>query len=555
MWGTITINSNSSPSCSLCGLVIGNGASYTLGGSQTITGNGPLTNNGQLYVTAGNLTLSGSFINNATGTLNLDGNPNLTFEGTTFINNGNIYASFNSSNSLPQIFITATSPNVSLSDGIIIINYNNNYIATNTYNFITVEHSTSVPIGAYILPQPTFYISDFTLTTEVVGTSTIVQVSVIRDGFNEHALTTSAQEIGLYLENIGSNNPSAAELTLLNSLEQITNDEELTIALESLLPPQYTALTTVDLLDSVVGALDIRLATVQSNYKFGYTSGDVVTADANSFWVRPFTSNGKQQTTSEVTGFSDTSNGWVIGVDRNINNNLILGVAGSISRTNVTQTSNTTTTTRINNYEFSFYGTYITQDEAYVDGIILGGISNYHGLRTIVLPDFNAAASANYSSQQFTVKLMASKNFAVDLWQITPKAMAQYSFIRQLPYSETGAYPYDMYVDPSNINLFRLGAGTSIGIPFIGKKMLSIPSALAMFYVDAKGGINTVNCQFVTGGPFLTNTSEQSRIMIKLGLTYELKLSDTVQIIAGYDYIIRRYFQGHDAYLNLRYIF
>lgn len=533
-------------------LQIDAGATFTLSSNQNIVQtagqtNGAINNFGQLTLNGSLVTFPGSFDNKSTGTLTLTGTPTLNFEGSTFINSGNIQANFSTSNTLPAITTNAVSPD--LSHGTIIIGYNNNYIAGGTYDFILAPNSNALlDPGLAILPKPSTYITRWSLAS----TQTAVQVLVERDGFGAHALTEAAQEVGNYLEKLGANNPTQAELNLLNSLEQIDNDAELTAALESLLPPQYTMLTTLDMLDAVVGALDIRLFSLQQ----GYGAGDIVSSDANGFWVRPFYSDGKQATTETLTGYTNKCHGWILGLDRTINNNLTLGVSGSISKTNVVQTNQTTTTTNINNYEGAFYGTYRTDNNSYLDAILAGGVSNYHGNRSIVLPDFFANAAANYSSQQITIKMMASRNFSLyDTLQLTPKALAQYSFIRQLAYTETGAGPYNMFVDPDNINLFRLGAGTSLGIPFSSNNMLSIPSVIGMVYVDANGGANTVNCQFVTGGPFITNISQQGRIMIRLGVNYELKLNDKLQMVAGYDYYARRSFQGHDAYLNLRYTF
>lgn len=202
------------------------------------------------------------------------------------------------------------------------------------------------------------------------------------------------------------------------------------------------------------------------------------------------------------------------------------------------------------------YSSYKTANDAYVDALIAGGVSNYHGTRSIILPGYFQQAFSNYSSQQLTLKAMASKNYSFyDFWQLTPSAEAQYSFVRELAYTESGAGSVDMFVDPNNTNLFRLGAGAKLAIPFTTSSMLSIPGLYAMAFVDAVGGAVTTNNQFVDGGPILTNTVQSSRLMLMWGVSYELKISDNVEIVANYDHIIRRGFQGNEAFLNLKYIF
>lgn len=529
------------------GFQIDSGATFTLTGGQNITGNGLMNNFGQLVLNGSTVSFDGSFNNNPTGTFSINGQPDIQFGGTCFVNQGNIVSNFNSSNGLPEIILTnATAPN--LSNGTIIIGYQNNYIATNSYPLLYVPNSlTLINPGIAILPQPSFYITSWDIT----ATNTLVSIQVVRSGFDAHAQTDFARRIGAYLEFIGSNNPSQAQLDLLNALEKINNDAELTAALTSLMPPQYTMLVTLQMQDNFMGALDVRVARRQ--HEFGSNYGDLIASDKNSIWVRPFTANGEQATTQNIVGYSDINHGWIAGIDRTLNNHLLLGVAGSVSKTTVVQADESTSNTNINNYEFSLYGTYRTPDDLYLDGLLIGGVSNYHAQRVMSFPGYIAAATSNYSSQQLTAKIMASKILPIaDLWQLTPRVMAQYSFIRQLEYTEDGAGPYNVITVPDNINLFRLGMGASFGVPFVSNNMLSIPGVLAMAYYDAKGGADTVNTMFVSGGPFLENSVQSSKLMIKLGATYELKLSDRFEVVAGYDYFFRRGFQGHETYLNLR---
>ncbi|HSX20269.1 MAG TPA: autotransporter domain-containing protein, partial [Gammaproteobacteria bacterium] len=548
-------------------LTIGAGASFSMEQGSTITGTGALCNSGSLSVNGVNLTSSLSLVNTSTGTFTINGQPTLNFTGNKFINNGNIIIAFSENNTLPNIITAATvgsgactgcvcSSFLDLSHGNITIQHNSTYIAENTYTFLTASNAgsalTTAQQGVAILPQPTFYISNWQLSsTYVPGTGALLQVQVTRDGFDQHALTPQTQAIGAYLESIGSSGTtSSALIDLLNALEKIQNDYELTLALESLVPPQYTMLVTLDRLDSLFGYIDMRLAKSQQ----GYAAGDIP-FDKTGFWVRPFYSNGTQATTPTLQGFSDKTHGWLAGLDKTISNHIMLGFAASISKTSVVQTDSPATTTNINNYDLSFYGVYRTDNDVYVDGLISGGVSNYHGLRTLILPGLQQSASSNYSSQQLTFKVMGSRPFILDFWQFTPRAVAQYSFVRQLSYTEDGLGAYDNFVDPDNINLFRLGFGAALGIPMSGAGMTSIPSAYAMMFVDAKGGADTVNTMFVSGGPVLTNVAQQSRLLIKLGVMYELAISDRLQFAIDYAYDMRRGFQGHEGFINLRYVF
>ncbi len=528
------------------------GGTYTLSGSDNISsggggsaGNSLIDNYGNLVLDGSNVVFPGGFINEGSGIFTIESSPTLEFEGTQFSNLGTMIANFSSTNSLPHIVTSASGSNLKLSSGMISINYNNNYIAGGNYPFITAG-STPTP-SVFTLPQPGFYVS----FSEYISGNTL-GVTVTRTGFNEHALTYEAQEVGAFLEQIGAEGATGAELTLLNALEQIQNDEELTIILESLLPPQYTMLVTMQLLDTIDGALDIRLANIHS----GYGSGDQIMSDQLSAWARPFYSNGNQNQQKTLVPFNYTSQGWVFGMDRNINANLTLGILASVAKTKVIDTTVPSSITNINTYLAGFYGTFKSVNDTYLDVLLNGGTNNYHGTRNVIMPTYTQTAFANYSCQQFTLKFKGSKSFALyELWQLTPNAMAQYSFLRQLPYTETGAGPFDVYNDPENTNLFRLGAGANLGIPFATGSFISIPGIYFDAYYDTIGGADTTNCQFVSGGPILTNTVQLGKLMLRYGASYQLKYGENLEMTVEYDRVWRRGFSGHEAMLNLRYIF
>lgn len=529
-------------------LNLANGTTYTLDADSTLTGSGVVNNNGQFYINSSDVNFAGSFDNDASGTLNITGTPTINFSGSTFVNSGNLVTTFNANNNLPTINATnVTVPgNLDLSHGVIVVGYSNNYIASGNYTLLNAG-TPPVP-GVSILPQNTFYISDWSLST--IGNT--LAVSVTRNGFDDHALTPQAVEIGAFLEQIGSGNPSASQLTLLNALEGIQNDAELTSALLSLLPPQYIMLVTLALQDEILGSLDIRLASMRRSY----SSGDSLGNDKLGVWIRPFSSQGTQTPNQDLNGYTNKNHGFVFGLDRSITEWLTLGAAATYIKSTVNDTTQLNSNTNISTYQLMFYSTVKGKNDSYVDALISGGVSNYHAIRTITFPGFDQAASSNYSGQQLTLKIRASKIFNwADFWQFTPNVMAQYSFVRALAYAENGAGSYNIYVNPNNINLFRLGAGASLGIPFTSHNMISIPSVYAMVYDDVKGGEDTTNSQFLMGGPIITNSVHSGRAMLKLGAMYELSINKNLQFVVNYDYIVRHNFKGTEGLLNFRYIF
>lgn len=71
-----------------------------------------------------------------------------------------------------------------------------------------------------------------------------------------------------------------------------------------------------------------------------------------------------------------------------------------------------------------------------------------------------------------------------------------------------------------------------------------------------RGGGDTVNSQFITGGPIISNTVQTGRLMLVYGAAYELKFNDQLEFVASYNYIWRNGgFKGTEGLLNFRYSF
>lgn len=527
-------------------LVISSTGFLTVDDNHTITGSGNITNNGSLTVDNASLTSGGAFTNSSTGNLVLLGTPTLTFSGSSFTNEGTIFAQFNTSNDLPFINCSGISGAVTISSGTIIIGYNNNYIAGGDYTLLT--SNAAVTIGGYALPQPSRYISAWALTASGPN----VNVTVTRDGFGNHALTPRAVEIGNFMEQIGSGSPTQAQIDLLNALEAIETDDELTAELLSLLPADSAPLQTLEMISQSLRPVEMRLPMLR-NPILAYAAGDASWGQ-HGLWIRPFSSSGHQFGNESLAGYRARTNGLAFGFDVEALSWVTLGIAGSMSKSTVTQDDNSNTFTNISNYQGMIYGTLKYPYDSYLDWIIAIGNNNYNSTRNIPLIETDAVAT--YAGQQFTAKAMASKQFIMwEYYLFEPFSSAQYSFVRNSNYEENGAGPWNTSVTQDNMNLLRLGVGGDFSVPFDVKNSTSIPAVHAGIFVDAIGGAQDSNVMFISGGPIITSSVSQSRLMILLGASLTVSITDHLELMANYDYEIRRNYNAHEAFLNLRYKF
>jgi outer membrane autotransporter protein len=525
------------------GLFIGGGSFLLINAAQFVHGNGSIDNDGTITLDSANLLLGGHFINNSTGVFEITGTPSITFNGAVFTNSGEITGTFNAFNGLPRINIPNATPD--LINGVLVIGYQHNYIASGTYTFI--HGIGTATIGGKVVPLPSTYITSFNLVTSGGD----VNVQVVRKGFDKVATDPVAKQVGALLELFGANNPTGQMLDLLNALEKITDVAQLNAALLSLNPPEYVPLQSLDMLQYVISAVHSRLA----ESRLGYASGDVDRYN-NGAWIRPFSGSAHQKQKNNLQPYSATTHGFALGVDNQITPGITLGIGGSIAKAKVNDGTNISTKTDISSYQALIYGTLESNTFAYLDWIVSAGVNHYDGTRKVHFSTYTSTANARYSGQQLTIKAIASKNY---MWrkylQLTPMASAQYSFLRQLAYTESGAGPFNNIVNPSNINLMQLGVGGQIAVPLSEGVVTSIPEVHAMALVDAKGGNQKTNSQFAVGGPILTQTVKAGRLIGQVGASISFLLTDRVQAVFDYDYEWRQQYRSHEMYLNLRYVF
>jgi hypothetical protein len=532
-------------------LSIENGATLNIGVGDNFFGNGSLTNSGVLNINGSNLTLGGNFTNNTSGVFQIFGVPTLNFGGD-FINNGSIITTFNESNSLPQININGT---YTLTNGTIAIGYSGNYIANGFYPFINAAGVGMGSIGGYQLPQPNIYITNWALAIQ--GNSIGVQVT--RRGFGDVATTPEAKRVGYYLDSLGANNPSQAVLDLLNGLQRITNPTELDAALLDILPPDNVPIQSLNMLE-LMPLQDHIFQLPFHNVGFFIPRTELVGAgDANTSygaWIRPYGSSAQQNTKGSLLGYKARTNGVIGGFDNQLSDKLLLGIAGSYTKATVTQEATDSSITRIKNYQVLLYSSYRSDSYAYLDSLFSIGTNNYQGSRYMNITTYQAVADSRYSGQQLSAKVMASKNYRLlRYYQFTPMASAQYSFVRQLPYQESNAGPFNRVVEPNNINLLQLGVGAQFSVPFDEGKITGIPAVYGMLLVDAQGGALTTNTTFISGGPILTNTVQAGRLVARLGMSMNFKISDHVEAIGNYNVEFRSKYLCNEVFLNLRYVF
>lgn len=426
------------------------------------------------------------------------------------------------------------------------------YIPANTYTLMTFTTDGSTIATPTSVPPTTTYTS-----WSANKNATSITVTVNRTGFNTIATTPAAKSAGLLLETLGASSARAPYQSLLNYFEAITDANTLNQELEKFFPDFYAPIPTVEIGRKVTETAALRLARVRNNYVAGNKKTE------HGVWIRGIGNVAEQKQKPDISGYDLTSSGIVIGFDKEIDFRTTIGIAGSISQARTKLKANKNSTTDIASYLAMLYGTYELDNKLFLDWILAVGANRYDQIRHLTAGTFRAAALAKYSGQQYAFKGIVSKEMIFrEIFQFTPQAMAQFSYLRQFAYEERNAGVFNMRVSPNNQSVLQVGLGAKIGLPMQGKfkspkaeEWIAVPEAHVMISMDAKGGEQVTNSNFIDNGTLIKTTSKPSKFIIRTGGSLTFDLSERFELIANYDFEMRKKYQNHSGYLNLRYKF
>lgn len=355
----------------------------------------------------------------------------------------------------------------------------------------------------------------------------------------------------------------AGLLNLYNASLAISSTSEANKAGEQLSPGQTlnarTAIstTTFDMLN-VVGS---RVASVQLARANGGQSGIAAGDDAadSAVWGQVFNGWVNQGTTDSMSGYKANYSGLVIGADRNITDEVLLGGAVSYTSTNVKGQDNASgSNSYVNSWGLTAYASYKAQD--WYTGLYATAVNqNYRTQRQVDFTGYSAIANGKFDGQQYALK--GEFGYPLALTQattLTPMATLSYSYIRQDGYTETNGNGAALRVEGSNSDSLKSGLGAKLEttqatpwgdvVPYVqvlwGHQYDSKATDVTASYAAA---VNETS--FVTKG----STPEKDSVDVNVGAT--LMQSDTTSISAYYDISAAQDYTNQSVSLRLRKLF
>jgi uncharacterized protein with beta-barrel porin domain len=514
-------------------------------GSRTIAGN--LTNNGELAIVA---SPGGAFTGNVTG--------NIVSSGTGSSGEGNILVfglmHDNGAMFAPRIAATGTG-NLDTSTRIRVYNDYAGYtpagntVVLTTNGALTVAsatdtNNTTIPVdpnsGTAVLSY-----SARTTADGLTGTGRSVTLTTTRYGYDliGGEVGTNERNIGAALESIGQGGSTPSMDSLFGYLDSQSSETPIKDALHRMLPIANGAALYGSALgiNSLLQSVDARLANFGDQYVdatpgfAGRTSGrasglsGAANGKLNGAWMRVSGGTGSQgdihNASGQVDGFGFNSWGVTIGADREVRDNLRIGVSFAYASTRVNGDDVENSKLDIQSYQVAGYGAW-RSGPWFVTGVAGFGGNSYDGERTVSFGPFFGKPVADYGGWSFTAKAVAGMEM-YPAWaggmaseiQITPYGTLRYSHIHIGEYTEKDGGIFNLKVGSQGYDQFAPGLGVRIAKPFKAGNVAFLPWIRPEIAFDLVGDRQSINAAFAVapGSEFVTDGIKPAQTVFNLG--------------------------------------
>jgi outer membrane autotransporter protein len=306
----------------------------------------------------------------------------------------------------------------------------------------------------------------------------------------------------------------------------------------------------------VIGAFS-RIVQESAGDVRGGSSGDSFLTDKHA-WAKVFGSRADQSDVDGVSGFTANTWGMVLGADAELNSDTRLGLAFAYAKTNATGNADLFGTHQyadVDAYHLIAYGSKALGNDIELKLQMDFGQNINHGERNIQFGGLGRTANSSYRSDIAHIGGTLEKTLELSpAVTITPRLRADYVWIHDHTYSETGASALNLNVDSNTTEAFVLGGGAKLGYA-IGEH--------SKLVVDLDAGYDTINQQSsitaiyagVPGQAFATKGLSHSPWLMHGGIAYVTAYSERLEFTVRYDIEGRSNFTNQSAAAKLRWSF
>lgn len=526
-----------------------NAISNQLGGTIDIISQLQISNT---FTNSGDITLSSNLVmpdasynfeTTATGTVTIDGNVSITTaNATSYINAGTHITSITS----PSDFDSLTASGIIDLTGatLEILPYVTN-TSGQVQNYVILS-------GSSITGSPTItgISSDFYQIMELVNNGSSIVVSI-----NAEQVTLPVNiEIANVLQNMFNNITNSGQQTLEDAFLSI--HRQLNNSLHQMMPISNAFVYDAKMQDIIFNKVDVRLVGLRNGWNGsihgGINAGEIYPGSA--MWISTSGSLTEQGPDGENDGYNAKTGIALFGLDICACNNVI-GIAGGYSYTHLKELSNVGFIDNIQRWHLMGYGSYAIDHNNYWDWLVTSNFNNNQAHRDINVSGNDFTTYSTYHAYQVAGRITRGRGFDfLNSYRFTPYTFAQYAFIHQDAYNETGSVAA-LNVESVNKNIVTLGLGARFGFPLDAWHCIGMRELRAAVTYDIVNNNNDTTANFVVGSDSFTISNSPVRLGVQLGAGIAFEFANHFILELDYDFEVRSHFTDNTALIKLKYVF
>lgn len=274
----------------------------------------------------------------------------------------------------------------------------------------------------------------------------------------------------------------------------------------------------------------------------GKSSGD--TFKQVKAWIRGLFNRADHESTSKASGFDADIYGVAMGIDKQINNAVKLGVGYAYSQADI---SSGIRDTDVDTHTAILYGQYRPANW-YINTVVAYNWSDYDEKKAAL----GYRADASYDVESLGIQSMYGYETKLGEYDLTPEAGLRYAHISRDGY--TDALGTSVASDDSDILTAVVGAKVAKDYT-IGCNTIVRPELKAAVTYDLFDDGNNSYVSLANGSAYRVNGEKLNRLGFEFGAKVATEVSDNLEISAGWEGRFREDYQDHTAMLNAKYSF
>ena len=268
----------------------------------------------------------------------------------------------------------------------------------------------------------------------------------------------------------------------------------------------------------------------------GKSSGD--TYDDSAMWVQGLINQTK------LDGQFDTdTHGLAFGVEKQVNDEVKVGIAYALAKTDVDSYSRDT---QIKTHSAMLYGEY-KPSNWFVNGILSYSMSDYEEDKTVA----GVNAEADYDANNISIQAVTGYEYVVNNYYVTPTIGLRYMNIDRDGYTDA----LGTNVDSNRMDILTAMLGVKFETDYTVNDWTFTPEVRAAVTYDLIHDDDNALVTLANGAAYSVDTDNLKRFGYELGAGVKTYVNDEWELGIGYEGKFRQDYQDHTGLISAKYHF